>query len=103
MLQYVPCFYHVIQINNHLWPQILTERGHVGAKTKQIVNALVPHNLREVLVPEKEFWAASKTLNFLLEGPYFKRDGETNTHWPKALKDMMDEGTPLVTGRCAKN
>ena len=78
--------------------QILTERGHVGAKTKQIVNALVPHNLREVLVPEKEFWTASKTLNFLLEGPYFKRDGETNTHWPKALKDMMDKGTPLVTG-----
>uniref|UniRef100_A0A0P4VS63 DNA mismatch repair protein n=1 Tax=Scylla olivacea TaxID=85551 RepID=A0A0P4VS63_SCYOL len=75
--------------------QILTERGRVSAKTKLIVNALVPQNLREVLVPEKEFWTATKTLSFLLEGPYFKREGEAATQWPKALKDMMDEGDSL--------
>lgn len=92
---------------NQAWhPQILMERGRVSAKTKQIVNALVPPNLKELLVPEKEFWTASKTLSFLVEGPYFKGEGDADTQLPQVLKDMMDEGIVeehTLLCRCAKN
>ncbi|XP_050687957.1 DNA mismatch repair protein Msh6-like isoform X2 [Eriocheir sinensis] len=75
--------------------QVLLERGRVGAKTRVMVNALVPANLREVLVPEKEFWTAAKTLSFLAEGPYFRAEGQDDAQWPQVLKDMMDEGDSL--------
>ena len=92
---------------SEVWsPQILLERGRVSAKTKVIVNALVPQNLREVLVPEKEFWTASKTLSFLVEGPYFTGEGGGNIQWPQVLMDMMDEGTveeQLCMCTCGKN
>lgn len=72
--------------------QILLERGRVGAKTRLIVSSTVPPNLRECLVPEKEFWTATKTLSFLADGPYFKEEGQDDLQWPQVLKDMMEEG-----------
>lgn len=77
--------------------QILYERGRFSQKTQKLVTMSVPANLREALVPEKEFWTASKTLSFLAEGTYFK-DEEGSLQWPEELQKMMDKSKfPLIS------
>lgn len=51
----------------------------------------VPTNLREALVPEKEFWTASKTLSFLADGTYFKDEEGGSLQWPKEIQEMLDK------------
>lgn len=71
--------------------QILYERGRLSQKTQKLVTMSVPANLREALVPEKEFWTASKTLTFLADGTYFKDEEGGSLQWPKEIENMLDE------------
>lgn len=75
--------------------QILYERGRLSQKTQKLVTMSVPTNLREALVPEKEFWTASKTLSFLADGTYFKDEEGGSLQWPKEIQEMLDKSDTL--------
>ncbi|RXG58888.1 DNA mismatch repair protein Msh6 [Armadillidium vulgare] len=75
------------------WPpaQILLEKGRVTAKTMQVIKGVVPSNLIEILEREKEFWSSSKTLTFLAESDYFKK--ENKLEWPDNLEKVLEQNT----------
>ncbi|KAB7498351.1 DNA mismatch repair protein Msh6 [Armadillidium nasatum] len=77
------------------WPpaQILLEKGRVTAKTMQVIKGVVPSNLIEILEREKEFWSSSKTLTFLAESDYFKK--ETKLEWPDNLEKVLEQSDTL--------
>ncbi|KAL7639850.1 UNVERIFIED_CONTAM: hypothetical protein RMT77_009263 [Armadillidium vulgare] len=77
------------------WPpaQILLEKGRVTAKTMQVIKGVVPSNLIEILEREKEFWSSSKTLTFLAESDYFKK--ENKLEWPDNLEKVLEQSDTL--------
>ena len=70
--------------------QILAERSKLPSDVRALLSQYVSGDLLEMLVPEKEFWTAQKTLEFLAKEDFFKEDEELR--WPDALKDVIDEG-----------
>ena len=55
--------------------EALTERRHLSAETRHLLQTSCPEALHDQLRAGDEFWDAPRTLRFLAEGGYFAKVG----------------------------
>ncbi|CAF1298843.1 unnamed protein product [Adineta ricciae] len=69
--------------------QILCEKNKISEKTKKVLT--LTHAKIEYLIPNKEMYETTKTLDILRDDTYFK-DENGDLHWPNAFEHVFNEG-----------
>ncbi|CAF4614398.1 unnamed protein product [Rotaria socialis] len=69
--------------------QILCEKNKLSEKTKKVLT--LTHAKIEYLMPNKELYETTKTLDILRDDTYFK-DEKGNLQWPDAFQHVFNEG-----------
>lgn len=70
---------------------VLTARGALSARVRQLFKTVLAHTLTEQLVPDVQFWSADRTLKTMAE-KYLRSgvDNDSSINWPPALLPMQD-------------
>lgn len=71
---------------------VLHERGSVSPRVQQIFKSVLCHTMKEVLLPETQFWNGGKSLKVLAE-KYFCKNNKTV--WPDTLRITQDSNDHL--------
>ena len=68
---------------------ILCEKNKVSEKTKKVLT--LTQAKIENLIPNKELYETTKTLDIIRDDTYFK-DEQGNLQWPDAFEQIFNEG-----------
>lgn len=74
---------------------IVYERGNLTQDVLQALNNSLAASYKETLQRETQFWSATKTLKYLHEGEYFKKEKATSFSWPEGLQPYLSKGDSL--------
>lgn len=72
---------------------ILYAKGGINKSLSKILNTQFKDVKKETLIPKKQFFTASDTLEQLCAADYFK-DKKGNFHWPEIFKSVADDCLP---------
>jgi hypothetical protein len=85
----VTCLPTVDLIDEQRMFQILAEKNKLSDKTKKVLT--LTQAKMEYLIPNKEMFETTKTLDLLREDGYFN-DKKGNLQWPDAFEQIFNEG-----------
>ncbi|XP_055323471.1 probable DNA mismatch repair protein Msh6 [Sitodiplosis mosellana] len=71
---------------------VLSERGAVSIELQQVFKEMLSNALREVLLPDSQFWNAEKTLKQLSDKYYGIGQGK---EWPEVIRITQNSGDHL--------
>ncbi|KAH0568272.1 probable DNA mismatch repair protein Msh6 isoform X1 [Cotesia glomerata] len=81
---------------SHYTPvHVVYEKGNLSQVTMKIINTQLPTTtMKEALLKDSQFWSATKVLEKLHEGEYFKYES-SEFSWPEGLKPYLNERDTL--------
>ncbi|XP_057339298.1 probable DNA mismatch repair protein Msh6 [Microplitis mediator] len=86
----------LLTLLSHYTPvHVVYEKGNLSPITMKILNTQLPTTtMKEGLLKESQFWTATKVLEKLHEGQYFKYES-AEFSWPEGLKPYLNERDTL--------